>query len=398
MRVVVEARLTSGTSGGVESVVTGLAAGLSSLTAGDDEFIFVTKAGADEWLRPYLGGACHAVPLAGTTTPLARRALRRVPGLARTYRHLRPRGPGSLDPGPSDGIAERLRADVVHFPYQRGYLTEIPTIFHPHDLQHVHLPEFFSAQEVQRREVSYRRLCEQAAMVAVASRWVREDVVTHYGLPEDRVVVVPLAPPAVASPEPSARERSLFAAEMGLPDRFIFYPAQTWPHKNHIALLEAMAILRDEGLPLSLVCSGQLTEHQPMIAAQADRLGLTGSIRWLGFVPSGQLRCLYSLAWAVIVPTLFEAASFPIWEAFRARVPVACSNVTSLPEQVGDAAVIFDPREPDQIAQAIRRVWLEDDLRSTLVARGLERLAGLSWERTAGTFCDHYRRLVQPRA
>jgi glycosyltransferase involved in cell wall biosynthesis len=95
-----------------------------------------------------------------------------------------------------------------------------------------------------------------------------------------------------------------------------------------------------------------------------------------------------------VVPTLFEATPFPVWEAFSAGVPVACSNVTSLPRQVGDAALVFDPRSPEEMATAIRRIWKDDELRRRLVELGRERVAEFTCERTAGLFAAHYRQLA----
>lgn len=118
---------------------------------------------------------------------------------------------------------------------------------------------------------------------------------------------------------------------------------------------------------------------------------------WLGYVDAPVLSVLYRLARAVVVPTLFEAASAPVWEAFEAGVPVACSSVTSLPEQVGDAAVLFDPLDVDAIAGAIARVWSDEELRRVLIRRGHERMAGRSWRATALTFRAHYRRLARRR-
>jgi glycosyltransferase involved in cell wall biosynthesis len=111
-------------------------------------------------------------------------------------------------------------------------------------------------------------------------------------------------------------------------------------------------------------------------------------------VPARDLQALYARATAVVIPSRFEAASFPIWEAFRAGVAVACSNVTSLPEQAGDAALIFDPDDITGMAACIEQLWTNPTLRRTLVERARERVAGYTWDRTARLFRAHYRRIV----
>jgi len=121
---------------------------------------------------------------------------------------------------------------------------------------------------------------------------------------------------------------------------------------------------------------------------------MASQVRFLGFVTPRQLRTLYGLARAVVVPSLFEAASAPLWEAFASEVPAACSNVTSLPEQAGDAALVFDPRQPAEITAAVVRIWRDEGLRAQLVDRGRARVRAYTWERTARHFRAHYRRLA----
>ena len=117
---------------------------------------------------------------------------------------------------------------------------------------------------------------------------------------------------------------------------------------------------------------------------------------FVGYVSSRELQALYAGARCVLMPTLFEAAGGfgPIAEAFLAGIPVACSNVTSLPEQVGDAAVVFDPLDEQDMAQGIERVWTDASLRTELIRRGSENIGRFSWDRTARTFRAYYRQLA----
>jgi glycosyltransferase involved in cell wall biosynthesis len=231
-------------------------------------------------------------------------------------------------------------------------------------------------------------------MVAVVSEWTRRDVIDHFDLPAEKVRVVPLAPPLAATRKPTPAERAAVRARFDIPDRYVIYPAQTWPHKNYERLLEALAQLRrDRGLTIPLVATGRQTEHFEVLARAAATLGIADQVRWTGFIAPEELQALVEDATGVIIPTLFEAASAPLWEAWVAGVPAACSNVTSLPDEAGDAAIVFDPLDVRAIAAAISALWQDDELRTRLVERGRARVAGLSWERTARIFRAHYRRL-----
>jgi glycosyltransferase involved in cell wall biosynthesis len=162
-----------------------------------------------------------------------------------------------------------------------------------------------------------------------------------------------------------------------------------------LALFRALARLRDEeGLSVSLVCTGGESAYASVLLQHRKSLRLEDQVRWLGYVSAGDLRALFELCDGVVVPTLFEAASGPVWEAFVAGAPVACSNVTSLPAQVGDAAIVFDPHDDGAIVEAVRRLWLDDSLRRELGAKGRERVSEFTWERTARHFRAHYRRIA----
>jgi len=401
LRVAIDARLETGKSGGVEAVVLGLARSLSRLHDGDEEYLFLTFDGADDWIRPHLSGPCRPLTVpwprsqGGARAAARARIAARAPGLRAVWRSL-PVFPWTRlpRPRPSEGTVERAGVDLVHFTIQSAFLTDIPSIYHPHDLQHLHLSQYFSAREIAKRELHYRTYCDRAKMVVVTSRWARQDLVRQYGLSEEKVVVVAWAPITDEYPSPEQAELDRINVEYELPDRFILYPAQTWPHKNHAGLLEALALLRARGHSIPLVSTGHLSPHATVLKGQARRLGLSDDIKWLGFVDPATLRALYAEATAVVVPTRFEAASGPVWEAFAAGVPVACSNVTSLPEQVGDAALIFDPDDIGAMADAILALWTDAGLRRRLAMRAKGRVAPFAWDRTARTFRAHYRRLA----
>jgi glycosyltransferase involved in cell wall biosynthesis len=394
LRVCIDARV-QGLPGGIAQVIVGLVKGLSSLADGDEEYVFLVTPGNDRWVKPYIGGACRIVeaePVLATRARTAR-LLDSLPVARAAWDRFSPMLGGRTYTVPrSDGAIERLEPGVVHFPLQAGCLTHLPSIYQPHDLQHRHLPGFFPPRHRMTRDILMKTLCERAAVVGVASTWVKEDLVAEYRLTPEKIVVIPLAPATAAYREPSDVEVDDCRRTYGLPNSFIFYPAHTFAHKNHIRLLEALEQLRrDRNVTIHAVFSGGLTDFAKTVQRAATQLGLESQTHFLGYVSDKELQCLYRLCRAVVIPSLFEAASFPLWEAFQAGAPAACSNVTSLPRQAGDAAVVFDPRSVSEIAEAINRVVFDEPLRQRLVAAGRFSVASFTWAKTARRYRTLYR-------
>lgn len=369
MRTVgIDARLRPGLSGGLEQFIVGLAHGLSGLTDGPERYRFLCLPGGEGWLLPYLSGPCELAERRAVAVPASETP--RLSGLPH-----------------SDGTFESLDAGIVHFPRQDAFVTELPSIFQPWDLQHLHHPKFFDPDAVAKRELRYRAFCARASSVVVASRWGKRDLVEQYGLNPARVAVIPVPAPTSAYPQDLET-----APAVDLPDRFVLYPAQTWEHKNHVRLLEALAWLRDDrGLVVDLVCTGRQNEHFPVIAGAVERLALAGQVWFLGFIGTDEMQHVYRKARAMVFPSLFEGWGLPVMEAMSMGLPLACSRVTSLPDMVGDAALLFDPTNVHDIASALERLWTDADLRHRLAERGTQRASGLTWEKTARTYRALYR-------
>lgn len=396
LRVAIDARLESGTVGGVEQFVVGLASGLSQLKETDDVYYFLTQDADIGWIEPYLEGNCALLQTEMRESAARwKQRLRTLPQLRRAWNTVTPlAGKRTIRIPRSDGTIERAGIDVMHFTRQGAFLTAVPSIYQPWDLQHRHLPEFFTPRERLSRDVLLRAFCEQATTVAVPSGWGKEDLVTTFDVQANKIEVVPLAPPTAAYGVPSSAEVAKVRGRLDLPEAFALYPAQTWPHKNHVLLLEALATLRARrDVIVPLVCTGHLNQFSAEVRAKADSLGIADQVRFLGFVSTLELQCLYRLCRCLVFPSKFEGWGFPISEAFYARVPVASSNVTCLPQQAGDAAVLFDPEDTEAIATAVQRIWLDTALRQKLVKRGRQRIDCWTWARTASLFRANYRRL-----
>jgi glycosyltransferase involved in cell wall biosynthesis len=410
MRVGIDAAIPDGGAwGGVEQMLIGLVSGLGKLSDDGTHYVILTRPDRPTWLEPYLGPHQVLQPYPtphGALASLAWRSLTRVgrtaygqalQGKVRAWAgKARRSGYYVSEPGRSNGFLETLGLDVIHFPYQHFVRSEIPSVFNPHDLQHLHYPLFFTPQEVAQREAYYPVCCKDATCIAVSSTWVKDDIVGKYGVCPEKVQVIPLASPTQAYDSPDSAFVRQVRLEYQLPEQFAFYPAQTWPHKNHIRLLRALARLRDErGIRVELVCTGSRNAFWPSIAKEIESLGLQEQVRFLGFVPSRVLQAVYASALFVVIPTLFEAGSFPLFEAFQEGVAVACSKVTSLPEQAGDAALLFDPTSTEDIARVLEQLHSDAPLRARLRKQGLARAQKFSWERTGRTYRALYRKLAK---
>jgi glycosyltransferase involved in cell wall biosynthesis len=377
MRVCIDARLEPGAAGGVVQGVLGLVHGLSKLDRGPDEYRLLVRPGRGEWLRPYIGNL-ELLEAVRPDAPPPRPSLR-----ARLERRLRG-GDGVLPP--TKGVAEAFGADVVHLPTQQGFATPIPTIYHPWDLQHVHYPEFFEDVEREHRDRLYRALCRQARVVVAPTRWAAEDLISNLDVPRRKVAVI-------AGASPLSVYGELEVTPVAEP--FVLFPAQTWPHKNHLTLVEALGLLARDGVRIPAVCPGSLTDFHPRIEARARELRV--DVRFPGHLVGLELGALYMQARALVFPSLFEGWGFPVLEAFALGLPVVCSDTPSLREVVSGVALTFDPHRPEELAAALRRVWEDEGLRRDLAQRGRERSREFSWERTARICRAHYRKLAALR-
>jgi glycosyltransferase involved in cell wall biosynthesis len=383
----------------VQNYVQGLAAGLSGLE-GDDVYEFVGTRQQDEALAPFVSGATSFLTLpdvpwlsASTgsglrSSRLVVRALETTPGraarsLRRRARAARPvRAVRAAPLWPSPDAIEGGAYSVVHYAAPAGELTRHPNIYQPWDLQHIHFPEFFSREHLLGRE-RWRVCSERATYVLVASKFVRDDVITAYDVDPGRVAVVaPGVPTALHSAPPHPGPSDI---------PFALYPAQPWKHKNHLRLVDAIALLRDRGVDVRLVCPGPANPNQGEVRRRVAELGLGSSVQFPGFVSDTQLANLFQQARCLAFPSLFEGFGFPVLEAFSAGLPVTCSSTTSLPELAADAAVLFDPTDVEAMADAIERVWTDDGLRAQLIARGHERARSYSWDHLARSCRALYR-------
>lgn len=252
-----------------------------------------------------------------------------------------------------------------------------PFVFTLHDMQEKYYPHAFTWTERFKRELRNRALTKSAKAVICESNYVRNDIMNFLGANSDKIAVIQSPPPDfLLRYETKSANFVAVRQKYGLPERYIFYPAQCWFHKNHIQLVEAFnRIVTETDEDVSLILSGSQQDNYPKLMAKIQELGLEHRIKHLGYIDYEDIPYLYKMARMLVMPTLFESVSIPIYEAFALGVPVCCSNVVALPEQVGDAALIFNPNDPVDMSQKMLQLLRDEALAAELAVRGRQRVS-----------------------
>jgi len=306
-----------------------------------------------------------------------------------------PPRPESLDPNNpifDRNVARAYRDAGIDFvlqlsPHYAPFVARTPFVVPIFDLNHRIQPEFPEVSAfggIERREYVHINICRFATFVLVDSEVGQDDVLRFYGeyIGEDRIRVLPYYPPIAQTPAPTASQLAAVAAKYNLPKRFFFYPAQFWRHKNHELILRAAKLLLDQGEVVPFVFCGAYADYFRArnfieLRALAGQLGVP--ISYVGAVPAEDVAALYCLSAGLVMPTFFGPTNIPPLEAWHYGRPVIVSDIRGMREQVGDAALLVDPRAPADLASALMRLWKDDRLGAELAARGKTRLSSYSW-------------------
>jgi len=287
----------------------------------------------------------------------------------------------------------RTGANLAHYPATVGSLFALRnTVLTVHDLSFLHQPRWFRTGHAAYYRHAVARSARLARRVIADSQATAADLHERLGIPEDRIDVIPLGVDEAYKPLPedaAARVRTKY----GLPERHFLYLGTLEPRKNLERLIEAWSRIAD-ACPLDLVLAGRsgwktgAIEHAIAASPHARR------IHRPGFVDQQDLPALIGAAEVFVWPSLCEGFGLPPLEAMACGVPVLTSNVSSLPEVVGDAALLVDPHDVDAIATAMLQLVKDASLRDALKARGLDRAAGFTWRRTAEATIETYRAVL----
>lgn len=270
------------------------------------------------------------------------------------------------------------------------YWLNVPYIVSIHDLQEKHFPQFFTLSQKVKRSITNYLAATRSLHIICESNHVKNDIMKYLKVPPGRISVIQ-SPPSLPNYNGSKREQYIGEVnrKYSLPERYLFYPAQFWHHKNHDKLLDAFAIVTQKYGDMHLVLTGGDPSVRPELLKRYNRdsivkkiqnMQLTQKVHLLGYIADDDLSWIYIRSEMLVVPTLFESVSLPIYEAFCLGVPVCASNVVALPEQVGDAGLLFDPHDPKDISGKIIEMIENNALRKKCIENGKRKIKRLNIE------------------
>ena len=293
-------------------------------------------------------------------------------------------------------IAARERVDVMHVTYAGPPYGHCPLIVSIHDISYKEDPKWFSLKDRLVLNAGVSATLRRAASVITLSEYSKSRIMQSYAVPARRVMAVPLAADANFRPIDDTQTIDEKLTRYGIRKPYVLAVGNLQPRKNLSALIQAFALLTSRGkFPCQLVIVGKHRWRGSEVQASVESLNLVGTVVVTGYVPTADLPFLYAGADLLAYPSLYEGFGLPILEAMACGTPVVTSNVTSMPEVAGDAAILVDPTSVEDIAQGLERVLLDESLRRELSRKGLARASEFSWKKTAQLTYDIYCRVVE---
>ena len=265
-----------------------------------------------------------------------------------------------------------------------------------HDCIHLMFPQYLpNRMALAYASTSIRLAARRATRVLTVSESSKRDILRFVPVPPEKIDVIYNAYDERFGIEPAEEEVVRVRERYQLTDEFVLYAGNVKPHKNLERLIEAFDLVRRRGLPhLKLVLIGDDISRYTALRRAVHRHQLHKYVRFLGYMPEETLAVMYRLAAVFVFPSLYEGFGLPPIEAMASGTPVVTSNVSSLPEVAGDAALLVDPYDPAAIADGIDRVLRDESLRRDLRVKGLARAKQFSWESSVRRVHDIYMQAV----
>jgi glycosyltransferase involved in cell wall biosynthesis len=299
----------------------------------------------------------------------------------------------------------RQNVDVVHVPHHEAPLfIRSKMVVTIHDCVHLLFPHEDSSKfQNYRSYLKTKRVVESARHVLAVSKSTKEDLINIFNPPESQISVVHNALDERFAFANTPQERKQVLERYQLKDPFLLYAGRIRPHKNLHRLIEAFAVLKNELVDderyknLKLIIIGdELSKHQ-YLRLTVIRSGVQQDVRFFGFVPYHILRVFYQSAVLFAFPSLYEGFGLPPLEAMANRTPVIASNTSSLPEVLGDAAVLVNPENVFDIARGMKLILADDVLRRKLIQKGVDQVAKFSWRVAAEKVVQTYELVASGR-
>jgi glycosyltransferase involved in cell wall biosynthesis len=270
-------------------------------------------------------------------------------------------------------LIHKYNIDIMWFIAPGHISVKIPYITTSWDLAHRAAPFFpevsITGWRWEDRENYYLNILPKATYILTGTFAGKDEIIHFYNIRDERIRVIPFPVPTFALPENVSQSKA--TNNFNISKKYLFYPAQFWPHKNHIGLLLALKILHEKySLDFDLIFTGSDKGNLKYIKRKAEELNLSKKVHFLGFVSTDRLVDLYKNAFAMVFPTFLGPDNLPPLEAFSLGCPVIASRVKGAEEQLGDAALLFDPKNEEEIAFLVNKLYNDLDLRESLINSG----------------------------
>ena len=300
---------------------------------------------------------------------------------------------------------KRLNCDLVHIPnlFSVPRFLPCPYVMTVHDmLEHMSRARqqsgFWGTWHMQMT----KRVLRGAARIFAVSNFTRTEIEKLFGIPPERIEVVYNAiDERFLRGHASPADRELIAQRYQVTYPFLLYAGRISPHKNVVRMIEAFSALKaelekEQAYPdLKLIIIGDDLSGNPDLRRTVVRSGVQNDVRFLGFIPIEVLRIFYDSAKIFVFPSLYEGFGLPPLEAMAHGTPVVTSNVSSLPEVVGNAAVLVNPENVFEIMRALHRVLMDQPLRERMKERGYQQATKFSWESSVRRVLDVYEQVAR---
>lgn len=280
------------------------------------------------------------------------------------------------------------KLNLVHFAFQRTDVGKLdfPILVTFHDIQDSYLPDNFSVDELtQRKEINQRAISESDHIIAI-SEFTKNTLIEKYRVSEDKITFIHHGIDDVYFKLKNNVESD---------NKYFFYPAATWPHKNHMRLLKAFKNVSQLHPEYKLILSGANKQESKRIEEYILDNNLDSNVKHLGYVDYDELPKLYENAFALVFPSLFEGFGYPVIEAMAGGCPVLCSNTTSLPEVAGEAALYFNPESEKDIFEKMVEIIGNHSKRSELVKRGPKQAKKFTKDQMIKNTLALYKRVIE---
>ncbi len=299
-------------------------------------------------------------------------------------------------------LLRKRQIQLLHTPhYREPRFLPCKSVITVHDCVHILFPNYASSRGAyEKAKKATRRAIRNCSRIIAVSEATRRDLVRLFGVPEEKVTVVYNGIDELAVAHTTPEEERQVLERYQIQDPFLLYAGNIRPHKNVARLIEAFSVLKSElrederwkSLKLMII-GDELSKHQ-FLRRTVVRSGVQHDVRFLGFVPYETLRVFYKSAQIFVFPSLHEGFGLPPLEAMANGTPVVTSNVSSLPEILGDAALLVNPENVFEISKGIRHLLYDLHLRSALIQKGYQQVRLYSWRKAAEAILKTYQSIL----